>query len=99
MYSVTQWLDIVADMYLFIYVHATLEAADYDQPNIFVTIAPGTMMQQFTINITNDNIVECNETFSMSISTEGIWCGLNNDNSSAQVTIINDDGKNMYVTI
>ena len=61
-------------------------------------VSPGTMMHQFTINIINDNIIECNETFSLSISTMGAWCGLNNDGGTTEVTIIDDDGKSMHVT-
>ena len=77
--------------------HATLhaEAADYNQPSFPVTIAPETLMRSFTIDITNDNIVECNETFFLSISADGTWCGLNNTNSGTQVTVVNDDGKNV----
>ena len=50
-------------------------------------------MQQFTVNITNDNIIECTEMFNMTISTEGVWCGLTSSSNSAQVTIMDDDGK------
>ena len=84
-----------------VFVYYFTKAADYSQQSIIVTIAPGTVVQQFTINITNDDIIECNETFYLSISTEGSWCGLNNSNGTAQVTIIDDDddSKNMYVII
>lgn len=49
-------------------------------------------MQHFTVNITNDNVIECTEMFNMSISPKQTLCGLNNSNGNAQVTIINDDG-------
>ena len=51
------------------------------------------MVQQFTVNITNDNIIECTETFNLSVSIDKTLCGLSSSNSSAQVSIIDDDGK------
>ena len=71
--------------------------ADFSQQRMLVMVSPGTVMHQFTINITNDSIIECDETFSLSISTMGTWCGLNNDNGTTEVTIIDDDCKNMHV--
>ena len=56
-------------------------------------------MQQFTVNITNDNIIECTEIFKMIISTEEVWCGLTSSSNSAQITIIDDDGKDLYLFI
>ena len=82
----------------YVLIYYFTEAEDYSQKGIIVTIVPGTVLQQFTINITNDNITECNETLYLSISTEEAWCGLNNSNGSVQVTIIDDDGRK-YVTI
>ena len=67
--------------------------ADYDQRSISVTIAPGTVVQQFNVNITNDNIIECTETFNLSISIEKTLCGLSSSNSNAQVVIVDDDGE------
>ena len=65
--------------------------ADYNQRRVSVMIDPGTTRQPFTINIINDNIIECIEAFSLSI--EGTWCGLNTSNGRAEVIIIDDDGK------
>ena len=68
--------------------------ADYNQQSVpLVTINAGTMRQQFTINITDDDIIECTEAFSLSI--EGTWCGLNSSEGRAQVIIIDDDGKHL----
>lgn len=58
-----------------------------------VSVAPGTMAHQFTVNITNDNTIECTETFNLSISIEKTLCGLSSNNDDAQVIIIDDDGK------
>lgn len=67
--------------------------ADYDQQSVLVIIAPGAVMQKFTVNITDDDIIECNEFFNLSISTEGALCGLTSSNNNTQVMIENDDGK------
>lgn len=90
-------LIIILDKLLCIYLYTCFSpgTADYNPQSFPVTIAPGNVTHQFIIDIINDNIVECNETFSLSIPTEGTWCGLNNNNGSAQVTIVNDDGKNV----
>ena len=85
------YYSIYVCQYTYLFTTYFTKAADYSQQSIIVTIAPGTVVQQFTINITNDDIIECNETFYLSISTEGSWCGLNNSNGTAQVTIIDDD--------
>ena len=45
----------------------------------------------FDITVNNDDIVECTEVFNMVISPTS-WCGVAIGNT-AQVTIINDDGK------
>ena len=82
------------------YVHVTYQyytkahcsiGADYNQQSVSVTIDPGTTRQLFTINIINDNIIECTEAFILSI--EGTWCGLNSSDGRAQVIIMDDDGK------
>ena len=67
--------------------------ADYNQQSVSVTIDPGTTRQSFTINIINDNIIECTEAFSLSI--EGTWCGVNSSDGRAQVIIMDDDGKKL----
>ena len=60
-------------------------------------IDPETTRQPFTINIINDDIIECVEAFSLSI--EGTWCGLNSSNGRAEVIIIDDDGKNFAAVL
>ena len=65
--------------------------ADYDRQSVLVTIDPGTTRQPFTIDIINDDIIECIEAFSLSI--EGTWCGLNSSDGRAEVIIIDDNGE------
>ena len=77
-----------------IYKRTLFAGADYNQQSVVpVTINAGTTMQQFTINITDDNIIECTEAFTLSI--EGTWCGLNSSEGRARVIIIDDDGNNL----
>ena len=77
-----------------LYKSTLFAGADYNQQSVLpVTINAGTTMQQFTINITDDNIIECTEAFILSI--EGTWCGLNSSEGRAQVIIIDDDGNNL----
>jgi len=57
-----------------------------------VIIAAGSVMQQHTIVIINDNIIECTETFDLFISTES-QCWLTSSNNATRVSIIDDDGK------
>ena len=66
---------------------------DYDGMINTVTIPPGTLIQTFIINIFDNNLVECNETFiitMVSVTTCGVTIG-NNNNS--EVMIRDDDGK------
>ena len=81
---------IICIYYTDVKMHCSI-GADYDQRSVSVTIDPGTTRQPFTINIINDNIIECTEAFSLSI--EGTWCGLNSSDGRAQVIIMDDDGK------
>ena len=62
-----------------------------------VNISAGITGLPFTINITNNRIVECNEIFNVaivSVTTCGVASGvaIGNDNRS-KVTIVDDDGK------
>ena len=64
-----------------------------------IPIPPGTLMQTFIINIFNNNLLECNETFiitMVSVTTCGVTIG-NNNNSV--VMIRDDDGKHRFFII
>ena len=66
---------------------------DYNGSPITVDVPAGVTMQQLLINIIDNNIVECNETFTIamiSVTTCGVTIG-NNNNS--EVMIRDDDGK------
>ena len=66
---------------------------------MIINVPAGTVAQSFVINIMDDDIVEHNEQFSVtivSVSTCGVTIG--NINTS-DVIIINDDGEYVHVHI
>ena len=71
----------------------TLDEEDYNGGMEMITIPPGVMTQSFTISITDDNLVECVETFIvriLSVTTCGVIVG---SVSNALVRIIDNDSK------
>ena len=71
----------------------TLDGEDYNGSMEMITIPPGVMTQSFAISITDDNLVECVETFIvriLSVTTCGVTVGSVNN---TQVRIIDDDSK------
>ena len=70
-----------------------IDTEDYVGVIKTIVIPAGVVMQTFTINIINNNIVECNETFNVtmvSVTTCGVTIG---SNSNSEVMIRDDDGK------
>ena len=66
---------------------------DYNGSPITVNISAGVTMQPLAINIIDNNIVECNETFNVtmvSVTTCGVTIG---SISISEVMIRDDDGK------
>ena len=66
---------------------------DYTGGSRMVAVPAGVMMQSFTIDIVNNSIVECDETFTVTISsvtTCGVTIGRDN---STEVIITDDDSK------
>ena len=58
-----------------------------------VNVTAGVMIQQFTISINDNNIVECVETFTVTISSV-TTCGVTIGSvSSTEVRITDDDSK------
>ena len=58
-----------------------------------ITVPAGVMTHSFTISITDNDIVECVETFTVtmsSVTTCGVTIG---SDSSTEVRITDDDGK------
>ena len=73
---------------------------DYNATRITVDVPAGVSTQSFTINIIDNDVVECDEVFSVTIepvTTCGVTTG---DFVSSNVTIMDDDGKEkMYLNI
>ena len=66
---------------------------DYNRSSITVNVPAGVTMQSLTINIIDDNIVECDEMFNVtmvSVTTYGVTIG---SNRISEVMIRDDDGK------
>ena len=66
---------------------------DYNGSSIIVNVQAGVTMQPLTINIIDNNIVECNEMFNVtmvSVTTCGVTIG---SNRISEVMIRDDDGK------
>ena len=70
-----------------------IDGPDYSSSMEMISIPPGVMTRSFTISITDDNLVECVETFTvriLSVTTCGVTVGSVNN---TQVRIIDDDSK------
>ena len=77
----------------------TIDTEDYDGTIKTIVVPAGVTMQAFTINIVNNNAIECNETFNVtivSVTTCGVTIGSNN---ISQVMITDDDGKYRFIMI
>ena len=64
-----------------------------------VSVPAGVTMQSFTTHITDNNIVECDEIFNVtivSVTTCGVTIGSNN---ISEVMIRDDDGKHRFIMI
>ena len=70
-----------------------VEEEDYTGGIMMVNIPAGVMTQQFTVFITDNNVVECVETFNVTISSI-TTCGVTKGSvSNAEVQIIDDESK------
>ena len=57
-----------------------------------ITVPAGVLTQEFMMSIVNDNITECNETFTVTMSSVNT-CGATISDGSAEVKITDDDSK------
>ena len=70
-----------------------IDGQDYTGGTRVVNVPTGVLVQSFTVAISDDGIVECDETFNvtiMSVTTCGVTIGSNN---MSEVTITDDDSK------
>ena len=74
-----------------------LYTEDHIQQMIVVNVTAGVMTQSFTVPIVDNNIVECNETFIvtiLSVTTCGVTIG---NNYRSEMSIADDDGKWKFI--
>ena len=64
-----------------------------------ISIAAGEMSKLFTINIINDNITECDETFKLILSIPAPRCEVVNGNIDTTEVTIKDNGRISLVVI
>lgn len=72
--------------------------ADYTRGNITVSVQVGALTQPLVVNITDDDIVECNETFNVIIESF-ITYGFTIGNVNRSEVIIIDDDCEHYIII
>ena len=67
---------------------------DYRYPStVTVPVPANEMSTSFTINITNDEIAECDETFKLTLSVPSSLCGvIKGSDDTSEVMIGDDDG-------
>ena len=69
------------------------DVEDYNGTRITVDVPAGVLTQSFTIDIIDNDVVECDEVFSVTIESV-ITCGVTTgDVISSNVTIMDDDGE------
>ena len=68
---------------------------DYSsQKTVTITVPANMMSAAFTININDDNIAECNETFTLTLNVPSSPCGVVSGSVSTSVVMIKDnDGR------
>ena len=72
---------------------------DYNGSPISVNVPAGVVIQPLTINIINNNIVECNEMFNVTMVSV-ITCGVTiGSNRISEVMIRDDDGKYKFFIV
>ena len=77
----------------------TIDTEDYDRTIKTIVVPADVIMQTFTINIVNNKVMECNETFNVklvSVTTCRVTIGSNNISG---VMITDDDGKHRFIMI
>ena len=59
-----------------------------------VSVAAEQLSKSFTMNIINDNIIECDETFKLTLSVPALTCGVVNGTAdTTEVTIRDNDSR------
>ena len=91
-----EWLQIKIATFL---LHFNTDGRDYTKDFTSVSIAAGEMSKSFTINIINDSIAECDETFKLTLSVPASACGAVNGATDITEVTIKDNGKGNTIVI
>ena len=80
---------------MFIYCFAQITGTkDYQRKSITVMVPADKISVTFAVNIINDDVSECNETFSLMLSIPTPPCGVViGKNNTSEVIIRDDDGR------
>ena len=76
-----------------------IDGEDYSGNTVTIIVSAGVTMQSLAVNIIDNDIVECNEIFNVtivSVTTCGVTIGSNN---IGEVMIRDDDGKHRFIMI
>ena len=84
----------------FIILRIVTDGEDYRRDTTSVTIAANNTSTSVTINIIDDDISECNESFKLMLSIPSSTCGVVRGNSDiAEVMIRDNDSKRVVIVI
>ena len=75
------------------YVSCTIDGEDYSGGHMTINVPADVMTEAFTVAIVDDNIVECVETFTVTISSVTTCGATIGSHSSTEVRITDDDSK------
>ena len=70
-----------------------IDVEDYSGDLTAVTVSAGEIAQLFTITIIDDDFMECDETFTVTILSVTTCAVTISNNSRTEVIIVDDDGK------
>ena len=68
-----------------------IASEDYKYTQVDITCSPTQMQRSVAIAINDDNLLEFNETFSLSLSLVSIASNVTIDPNTAQITIVDDE--------
>ena len=88
--------------YKLIHLDITLYSADTDDyrgGKIVVNVSSGVLSQSFRLTIYEDNIVECSETFNITMTSISSWVTVGDDDNSEVIITDNDSKQTMQYFI
>ena len=90
-------LNVSDDKIATLLLHFNADGIDYTKDFTTVSIAAGEISKSFTINIINDSIIECDETFKLILSVPASACGAVNGETDTTEVTIKDNGKRKII--